>query len=427
MAGAFGEVVGIRGHVILVEPTTAACRAGGDHAMTKDNTTAADAEQKCAPDSIAIFGGDIAIFRSWLIRDIVARGWRVIACGPDDADQAQSLTRLGAEYVAIAIDRTGLSPTRDLKSVFSIARTLRSLEPEVFLSFHTKYNVIGPLAARLAGVPRIYALVAGLGYAFSPGAELKRRLIRMVLSGALRLSLRCCSGVFVQNRDDLHLVWAAGWVAHRTPVVQLAGTGVDIDEFPYVAPSDGPLRVLLIARLIREKGIAEYVEAARLVRRHYPDCNFSILGPFVTNPGAISPGAMEAWHREGIVTFLGRTGDVRPFLQACSILVLPSYYREGIPKIILEAMATGRAIVTCDVPGCREAVTNGLNGFLVPPKNPEVLAEAVECFINDPSLLVTMGLQSRRLTEERFDVRNVNAKMMEVMRIGTRRTTFETQ
>lgn len=367
------------------------------------------------PGSIVIFGGDIAIFRSWMIRDIVATGWRVIACGPEDADQAESIARLGAEYIAVATDRTGLSASRDLKSVLSIARTLRSLDPDIFFSFHTKYNVIGPIAARLANVPRIYALIAGLGYAFSPGKEFKRRAVRAVLSGLLRVSLRCCDGVFVQNRDDLDLVRGAGWVPRSTPIVKLAGTGVDVDTFAYTAPEVGPLRVLLIARLLREKGIADYVEAARLVKHHHPECSFALLGPFESNPSAIKPDLVEAWHREGVITYLGRASDVRPHLQTCSILALPSYYREGIPKTILEAMAIGRAVVTCDVPGCREAVSNGVNGFLVPPRNPAALAAAIERFCHDPALIKTMGQASRHFAQTRFDVHKVNAMMMAAM------------
>lgn len=395
-----------------------------EQAIAQQATRPPHAEPGGAPGSIVIFGGDIVIFRSWLIRDLIAAGWTVTACGPHDGEQAQSVACLGAGYVAVAADRTGLSPTRDLASIVSLARTLRRLAPDVFLSFHTKYNVLGPLAARLAGVPRIFALIAGLGYAFSPGRELKRRLLRTGLSGALRLSLHCCTGVFVQNEDDHTLVRAAGWVNRRTPVVKVAGTGVDVDDFPYVAPGDMPLRVLLIARLMYEKGVADYVAASRLVKRRYPDCHFSLLGPFETNPGAIRRDDVEAWQREGVISYLGKARDVRPHLQACSLLVLPSYYREGIPKTILEAMATGRAIVTCDVPGCREAVTDGANGFLVPPRDPAALAAAIERFIAEPSMLINMGCESRRMAEKFFDVRDVNRTMMKVMGI-THRSRYQ--
>lgn len=369
---------------------------------------------------VVILGGDIVIFRSWLIRDLVAAGWKVTACGPEDDWQAQAVGRLGADYIVVPVDRTGLSAVRDLSSTRALVRTLRSLQPDVFLSFHTKYNVLGPIAARLAGVPRLFALVAGLGYAFSPGVEVKRTVLRAVLSTALRVSLRCCTGVFVQNDDDLALVQAARWAGRSARVVKLNGTGVDLDEFGYTEPSGGGLRVLLMARLLREKGVRDYIAAARLVKQDYPHCKFALLGPFDSNPSAIRPEEVEAWQHEGILSYLGVAHDVRPHLRASHLFVLPSYYREGVPKSILEAMAVGRAIITCDTPGCREAVRSGLNGFLVPPCDPRALADAIERFVVDPTLINAMGEASRRLAAEHFDVRSVNAAMMKEMGVGSR-------
>lgn len=371
------------------------------------------AADRIAVGRVVILGGDIVIFRSWLIRDLIAAGWNVTACGPEDDYQAQAVRRLGAAYVAVPIDRTGLSARRDLASIGALVRILRSLHPDVFLSFHTKYNVVGPIAARLAGVQRVFALVAGLGYAFSPGAEMKRRLLRTALSCALRMSLRRCTGVFVQNEDDLALVRAARWVSRSSNVIKLNGTGVDLDDFGYTEPSSGSLRVLLMARLLREKGVADYVAAARLVKLSYPDSQFTLLGPFDSNPGAIRLEDVRAWQREGILSYVGATHDVRPYLNAANLFVLPSYYREGVPKSILEAMATGRAVITCDVPGCREAVADGSNGYLVPARDPEALASAMMRFIAQPSLLVTMGREGRRTAEQRFDVRDVNARIIQ--------------
>lgn len=364
---------------------------------------------------VVILGGDIIIFRSWLIRDLIAAGWQVTACGPEDDYQAQAVRRLGAAYIAVPIDRTGLSPARDLSSIGALVRILRSLQPDVFLSFHTKYNVVGPIAARLAGVQRVYALVAGLGYAFSPGREMKRRMLRAALSNALRMSLRRCTSIFVQNEDDLALV--ARWVRKRTHVIKLNGTGVDVDEFRYTEPKLGGLRALLVARLLEEKGVLDYVSAARIVKDKYPNSVFSILGPFDSNPGAIGRDAVRAWEKHGLITYLGTSRDVRPHLRDCNLVVLPSYYREGLPKSLLEAMATGRAIVTCNTPGCRETVKNAVNGFLVPPRDPLALAAAIARFGEDHRLLTSMGLASRRLAEEQFNVLDVNAVMMREMKM----------
>jgi glycosyltransferase involved in cell wall biosynthesis len=199
--------------------------------------------------------------------------------------------------------------------------------------------------------------------------------------------------------------------------VKLNGTGVDVNEFSYAAPKVGSLRVLLVARLLEEKGVVDYVAAARIVKFNHPDSIFSIVGPFDSNPGAISPDAVRRWEKDGIITYLGTSRDVRPRLRDCNLVVLPSYYREGLPKSLLEALAIGRAIVTCDTPGCRETVIDGVNGFLVPPRDPLALAAAIARFGEDRRLLTSMGLAGRHLAEEQFNVCDVNAIMMREMRI----------
>jgi glycosyltransferase involved in cell wall biosynthesis len=365
--------------------------------------------------TIVIFGGQIVNFRSWLIRDLLAAGFRVVACGPDDYRQSRQITELGAEYVACPIDATGLNPIRDTADIRALAAVLRSIQPEVFLSFHTKYNVIGPIAASIAKVPRIYALIAGLGYGFSPGKELKRRIIRSILSTILKFSLHRCHGVFVQNEDDRNLVNGSRWMRSSAALVKLAGSGVDIDAFPHTELTPGPLKCLLIARMLKEKGVVEFAEAARIIKNKRHDCVFQLLGPIDRNPSALSRDMITSWEESGIIEYLGETLDVRPFLQASHVFVLPSYYREGIPRTILEALATGRAVITCDTPGCREAVVSEVNGFQVPPKKPSALAAAIEILASDWSMVKRMGKASRQIAEGRFDVRKVNLHMMKTM------------
>jgi glycosyltransferase involved in cell wall biosynthesis len=359
--------------------------------------------------TVAIIGNrDIVRFRGWLIRDLVAAGHRVVACAPHDPGLAAALRALGAAFHPLPIRRTGINPIRDLADIARLRRILRDCRTDIALSHGTKANVIGPLGARVAGVRGVFAIVEGLGYAFTPGPEIGRRMVRTALSFLLRSALRSCHAVFALNPDDADFLRAAGIVGERQRVVELAGAGIDLDVFRHAPPEAGPLRILLIARLLRDKGLADFAAAARLVKRHHPDSRFQILGPFDTHPGALSRAEMAGWVAEGIIDYLGETDDVRPYLRFSSVFCLPSYYREGLPRTILEAMGIGRAIVTTDVPGCREAVVEGTNGFVVPPRNPAALAAALRRFAERPQLVPTFGAASRRLAEERYDVRRVN-------------------
>jgi Glycosyltransferase len=181
------------------------------------------------------------------------------------------------------------------------------------------------------------------------------------------------------------------------------------------APVTRPVTFLLAARLLREKGIVEYAEAARLVRSRHADARFILLGGLDTNPGGLRRDEIDAWVSEGVLEWPGHVPDVRPWLARASVYVLPSYYREGVPRSTQEAMAMARPVITTDAPGCRETVIDGRNGFLVPPRDPMSLAEAMERFVLDPELIVSMGEESRRIAEERFDVKRINRRMMEAM------------
>lgn len=353
-------------------------------------------------------------FRRWIVRDLVAAGHRVIACAPDRPGLAAEVTRLGAEFLPISVDRTGMNPLRDLRDVWALARSLRALGADAVISHQTKLIVLGTLAARLAGIRRVFAMVEGFGYAFTVGREPKRLAMRGLLQPLFSCAFRLCTGVFVLNEDDRRLALRARMVSPRQQLVRVHGTGIDLDEFTEAPPADTAPRFLLIGRLLREKGITEYVEAARLLKRRHPHARFQLIGPVDSNPGAIDAATLAAWRDEGLIEYLGEVNDVRPYLRDCTVYVLPSY-REGMPRTVLEALATGRAVVTTTAPGCRETVHDGVNGFLVPPRNPAALAAAMQRFIDQPALIPVMGRASRALAERVFDVRAVNASIMAAM------------
>lgn len=358
---------------------------------------------------IAIIGNvDIVKFRGWLIEDMVSQGHTVFACAPQlsEVDHIR-LAKAGVSYQRIGLARTGLNPLQDIAHVTRLAALFRRLKVEVVIAHTTKAMIVGCIAARLAGVPKIFAIVEGLGYAFTPGPERKRRLVRAWLGPAMKASLAVCDGVFVLNSDDRAYLIGLGILSPRQTVVQIAGTGLDLNHYAYVPPTPGPPRLLLIARMIRDKGIVEYVEAARIVKAKHSDARFRLLGPIDDHPSAITREQIAEWEREGLVEYLGVTDDVRPYLADCTAYVLPSY-REGMPRTIMEAMAIGRPVIATDVPGCRDAVTNGVTGILVPPRDVVVLAEAMERLIGERSIGPTLGHHARSRAESQFSAAAVN-------------------
>lgn len=357
-------------------------------------------------------------FRGPLVEAMVARGIRVHALAPDyDERTRKAVLSLGAEPVDISLDRAGMRPLRDLRDAWHLARLLRRLAPDATLAYFIKPVIYGSLAARLAGVPHRFALVAGLGYVFTPDGgrdTLKRCALRGIVLLLYRVAFRTCERVFLQNAED-ETYFIDGGVIEPVKLVRINGTGVDLERLSPVLPVAAPPTFLVMARLLREKGICDYVAAARQVRKTHPEARFILLGGLDPKPGGIVRKEVEAWVHEGVIEWPGHVDDVRPWIARASVYVLPSYYREGVPRSTLEAMALGRPVITTDNVGCRETVVDGVNGFLVPVRDPGALTAAMVRFIENPALIATMGRESRRLAEERFDVHAINAVILEAM------------
>lgn len=354
-------------------------------------------------------------FRGQLIEDIIDAGHSVIGCAPGhDPAVATALARLGATFQPVPLQRTGFNPFLDAGSLLNLAGVLRRLRPDLLFAYTSKPVIYGTMAARLAGVPRVYALISGLGYAFTGSGDLARRMTRRLTGALYRAALRAAEGVFFQNPDDLDEFRRHAIVSERGNVFLVNGSGVDVTHYGFSPPLLDPPTFLLIARLLRDKGIYEFVEAARALRPRYPQARFRLLGPVDSHPAAVPAADLAAWRAEGVIEYLPETGDVRPHLAQSTAYVLPSY-REGMPRTVLEAMSTGRAIITTDAPGCRETVRAGENGFLVPVGDAHALAEAMERLIVEPELARSLGERSRTIAEERFDVRRVNAEMLRAM------------
>jgi glycosyltransferase involved in cell wall biosynthesis len=369
-----------------------------------------------SPKTVIVLGGfgeSLVRFRGDLIAEIVTGGDRVIACAPDadDATIAQLQAR-GARHERVPMQRAGTNPLADLRTLWALLRLFRRERPDALFAYTIKPVVYGTLAAWLARIPVRVAMITGLGYAFTDGGGNRRRARAAAVARWLyRIALPRCSRVVFQNPDDRDLFVRLGLLPPRVPVSLVAGSGIDTGRFvPQPLP---PMpSCLMIARLVRDKGVVEYVEAARIVRRQRPDVAFRLAGWIDVNPTAVTPEQLRSWCDEGVIEYLGRLDDVRPALAGCVIYVLPSY-REGTPRTVLEAMACGRAVVTTDAPGCRETVEHGDNGLLVPVADARALAQALLELLADPARVQRFGERGRRRAEDRFDVRLVNRMLIE--------------
>jgi glycosyltransferase involved in cell wall biosynthesis len=302
-------------------------------------------------------------FRSRLIESLIDQGWRVVVLSPPDR-HVERLAALGAEHVPLTLDNAGTNPLRELGTLWRIRKALTRIKPSVVLTFTPKINIYLSLVARTLGVP-VIANISGLGRAFVSGGWIEK--VSRALYG---VALRWPSTVFFQNEDDRAIFIKAGLVdADRTH--RLPGSGVDVDRFsPRPKPQAGPFQFLLVARLLWDKGVGEFVEAARIVKARHPDVEFALAGFLdVDNPSAVPRSAVEEWEREGVIRFLGSFDDMVPVYAQADCVVLPSYYREGVPRSLLEAASMGKPVITTDSVGCRDTVEDGVTGFLVPPRN----------------------------------------------------------
>ncbi|WP_304525557.1 glycosyltransferase family 4 protein [Halomonas sp. I5-271120] len=367
---------------------------------------------------IASFPDSLVTFRGQLLDALRENGYEVHVACPDirtGSAVREHLESRGIIVHDIPMQRTGINPLADLKTLGNLYRLMRSIQPDVVMGYTIKPVIYGTLSAWLCQVPRRFVLVTGLGYAFSSGQSIKmiskRKGLLMIVRFLYRLSLAGAHKVFFQNHDDQELFRQLKILPVKTPSHVVNGSGVDLVQYAVAPQAKGPVRFLLIARLLGDKGVREYVKAARQVRQDNPEVAFSLAGWIDDNPDAISQQELDTWIADGTVDYLGCLDDVRPAIAACHVYVLPSY-REGTPRTVLEAMAMGRAIITSDAPGCRDTVTDGSNGLLVAVRNATLLADAMQQLIGRPDLINTMGRISREIAETKYDVHKVNEDLL---------------
>lgn len=353
-------------------------------------------------------------FRIDMMKSFLAEGYEVVAVGEAPEDQwAAQFQELGIRYRSIPVQRNGMNPLYDMKTLRALYRLLREEKPDKVFTYQAKTVIYGGIAARLCKIQDVYPLIAGVGSVFL-GDGLKRKIVRSILVTEYKIGLKKAAGAFFQNRDDL-AVFTSNKIIPEQKVVMLNGSGVNIDRFE---PTELPEKVsfLCISRLIRDKGVCEYLDAAREIHKRHPDVHCVLVGPYDTNISAIKPEDVQPYIDDGSIEYVGEQKNVCPYLQACTAYVLPSYH-EGTPKTVLEAMACGRPTITTDAPGCRETVTNGVNGYLVPVKDVAAIVDAMEKIISDPAKTAQMAKKARIIAEEKYDVNKINKKIKQTMKI----------
>lgn len=359
-------------------------------------------------------------FRKNLLIDLVAKGYEVLALAPGrNPEIEKELAAINVAFQSITLSRTGLNLLKDIRTMSEIRSIIRSFQPTFLITYTIKPVIYGNLVASYYPCIRKLALITGLGYLDTGKKTRTKRMLQAAIHRLYRYALRNLEYIAFQNPDDQSYFVDHRLVAPSTQMTITAGSGVDLDHYKRSGPVLVPVTFLLIARLIKAKGIEQYLAAAEVLKSAYGDCvAFKLIGLLdPENPDSIDEAALDRLHRQGIIEYLGHQKDVREFLASCSVFVLPSYYREGTPRTILEALASGKPVITTDNPGCRETVTDGRNGFLIPVKDPEKLAEAMRKFADDPSLLIEMGEESYRLAQTKYDVKLVNKHLLHFARI----------
>lgn len=365
---------------------------------------------------IGSYAPSLLNFRGPLIRALLNAGHHVSVCAPNiEIGTYEALKGMGAAVYEAPLERTGTGIKTDLIYYRTLKRILLTVRPTAVLTYTIKPNIWGALAAASVGIPS-YAMVTGLGYAFTDSGStpsLRRRITSFVARRLYRAAAQRNRYVIFQNPDDIKDFIAAGCLTDEGKAKMIAGSGVDMVHYARVPLPDAPV-VLMIARLLASKGVRDYATAASILRARYPSARFLLVGPFDQGPDAVGHEEITQWVADGLEYF-GSLDDVRPAIAKARIYVLPSYYREGTPRSVLEAMAMGRPIITCDAPGCRETVEHGVNGLLIPVRDPQALAAAIDQLLGNPAEVEAMGEASHALVARKYDVNLVNGAIMEIM------------
>jgi glycosyltransferase involved in cell wall biosynthesis len=365
---------------------------------------------------IASYDGSLIRFRGDFIKSLVDNGFEVFTAAPGYTENFyEEIKALGATPLEFNLQRTGLNPFKDFKSILELKSLMKDHKIDLVFPYTVKPVIYGSMAANMCNVP-VISLITGLGYAFT-GLTAKARLLQRFNENLYKLSIRKNKVIIFQNKDDYQLFLDRKVISKQQKVDFVSGSGVNLKQFSFKEKdATDKVSFLLVARLIKEKGIALYMDAARILKAKYPKTEFHLIGIPETSPSAISIDEINELHEKGIIVFHGPQNNIPDHLKERDIFVLPSYYREGLPRTTLEACASGNPIITTDSVGCRESVKEGINGFLIEPQNLDALVKPMEFFITNPEKIKEMGINSRKYAEERFDVDIINNDLITLIK-----------
>lgn len=359
-------------------------------------------------------------FRADLIRMLLKKGYQVYAFTSEStAEELKKIEQLGAIPITYTLNRGGLNPLADIFATYQLAKKIKVINPDLVFSYFSKPVIFGTLAAKIAKVPRIIGMLEGLGYTFTDqpeGLSKKTQLIRKIQVFLYKIVLPQLDQLIFLNPDDPKDLLEKH-VIQVKKVKVLGGIGLNLKDYPYqpLNSTHFPVKFLFIGRLLKEKGIHEFVQAAKLVKKIYPDTQFTVLGAIDHhNLGALQQTELDTLISSNIIHYPGHVDNIKDWIIDSHVFVLPSY-REGVPRSTQEAMAIGRAVITTDVPGCRETVINKQNGFIVPKWNPEALAEKMIYFIKNPEKIREMGDVSYQIAATKFDAEKVNQRLINIL------------
>lgn len=359
-------------------------------------------------------------FRADLIRTLLKKGHKVYAFTSENtAEDLKKIEKLGATPITYTLNRGGLNPLADMFATYQLSKKIKAINPDLVFSYFSKPVIFGTLAAKLAKAPHVIGMLEGLGYTFTEqpeGFSKKTQLIKKIQVFLYKIALPQLDQLIFLNPDDPKDLLEKHAISVKSLEV-LGGIGLNLKDYPYQPLSNIhlPLKFLFIGRLLKEKGIHEFVLAAKLVKKTYPDTEFTVLGAIDHhNLGALQQTELDTLISSNIIQYPGHVSNIKDWIADSHVFVLPSY-REGVPRSTQEAMAIGRAVITTDVPGCRETVVDGVNGFLVPKWDPEVLAEKMIYFIEHPEQVRLMGAESYKIAVEKFDAEKVNQRLVNIL------------
>ncbi|QIZ59030.1 glycosyltransferase family 4 protein [Acinetobacter indicus] len=358
-------------------------------------------------------------FRADLIRTLLKKGHQVYAFTSEyTAEDLKKIEQLGAIPITYTLNRGGLNPLADIFATYQLSKKIKAINPDLVFSYFSKPVIFGTLAAKLAKVPRVIGMLEGLGYTFTEqpeGLSKKTQLIKKIQVFLYKIALPQLDQLIFLNPDDPKDLLEK-YAINVKNIEVLGGIGLNLDHYKYSENFNSNISFIFIARLLAEKGIHDYIKAAKIVKEKYPSVKFTVLGAIDKEAlGSLKEEELESLVKTNIIKYPGHVSNVSEWIEKSSVFVLPSYYREGVPRSTQEAMAIGRAVITTDVPGCRETVVDGVNGFLVPKWNPEALAKKMIYFIEHPEQARLMGAESYKIAVEKFDAEKVNQRLVSIL------------